>query len=143
MIVVGDQGTILTSANGTTWTARTSNTTQNLSAVLSISPSLTLASGVGGTLLTSVDGGVTWTAQQTNTTAWIGGLDYAANSVGFVAVADSAVLITSPDGISWTSRQTHTGNWLSGIAHMGSAAPVFVAVGGQGTVLVSTASTSP
>src|SRR5690606_20008532 len=54
-VVVGDGGTILTSTNDTTWTSRTSGTTQHLRGV-AYGDGLYVAVGLSGTILTSPDG---------------------------------------------------------------------------------------
>jgi photosystem II stability/assembly factor-like uncharacterized protein len=61
--VVGDAGTILTSADtGVVWTARTSGTTENLFGVACPSTSRCVAVGRAGSMLWSENGGVTWTS---------------------------------------------------------------------------------
>lgn len=58
VVAVGDTGKIASSLNGTTWTARTSGTTQNLMSVKWFKNKF-YAVGFNGTILTSSDG-VTW-----------------------------------------------------------------------------------
>lgn len=61
-IAVGDNGTIVTSTNGTTWTVRTSTTTNNLNSVAYNSTSNEfIVVGDNNTILTSANG-TTWTA---------------------------------------------------------------------------------
>ena len=55
-LAVGASGTILTSADGTCWTAQTSGTTNNLRA-FAIKPStIGVVVGYSGTILTTTDG---------------------------------------------------------------------------------------
>ena len=55
-IAVGASGTLLTSSNGTTWTAQTSGTSNYLRAVAYDGSSTLVAVGYSGTILTSSDG---------------------------------------------------------------------------------------
>jgi len=64
--VVGNSGTIYTSSDGTTWTSRTSGTTNNLYGV-TYANSTFLTVGQSGTILTSSDG-TTWTSRTSGTT---------------------------------------------------------------------------
>ncbi len=64
-VVVGNNGTIQTSADGVTWTSRTSGTASNLSKVYFVNSKFFVI-GFNRTLLTS-DDGITWTAITFNT----------------------------------------------------------------------------
>jgi hypothetical protein len=78
-VAVGAAGTIITSPNGTTWTLRTSGTTQNLNSVMfSTRDNLWYAAGNGGVLLYSPDA-ITWTAVQNSGTASILGTTLQSN----------------------------------------------------------------
>jgi fibronectin type 3 domain-containing protein len=65
-VTVGNSGTILTSSDGTTWTSRTSGTTNNLYGV-TYGNSTFVTVGDSGTILTSSDG-TTWTSRTSGTT---------------------------------------------------------------------------
>ena len=54
-VAVGDNGTILTSSDGTTWTSRTSGTTEKLRGGAYGNSTLVVV-GASGTILTSSDG---------------------------------------------------------------------------------------
>jgi len=101
-VTVGDNGVILTSSDGISWTKRTSGTTKNLYGV-TYGNSTFVTVGDNGTILTSSDG-TTWTNKRTSsgTTKNLYGVTYG-NST-FVTVGDNGVIITSSDGISWTKR---------------------------------------
>lgn len=109
-IAVGAGGLIATSPtgaiNGTSWTSRTSGTTQDLTAI-AFSPNIIVAvCGGGSTVLTSTDG-VAWTSRvsplfQANSVVWNGSLFLA------TGVQGSNQVITSSDGITWTSRTTQS-----------------------------------
>ncbi len=70
-VVVGDNGTIITSTDLNTWTAATSGTTQTLRRVTA--GNQLVAVGSAGTVLLSTDG-LTWTAGNSGTTGDIRGL---------------------------------------------------------------------
>ena len=63
-VTVGDNGIILTSSNGISWTKRTSGTTKNLYGV-TYGNSTFVTVGDNGTILTSSDG-TTWTNKRTS-----------------------------------------------------------------------------
>ncbi len=130
LCAVGDLGTILTSPDGVTWTARTSGTTQILYGV-AWSGSLFCAVGGSGTILTSPDG-VTWTARTSGTTQTLYGVVWSGSL--FCAVGGSGTILTSLDGVIWTARTSGTTQILYGVAWSGS---LFCAVGGSGTILTS------
>ena len=92
LVAVGGGGTILTSTNGTLWTARASGTTETLHSV-SFGDGGFVAVGTAGTgpngslFLTSPDG-ITWTRRQNPATTPLFSVTYALGS--FVAVGDRA-----------------------------------------------------
>jgi photosystem II stability/assembly factor-like uncharacterized protein len=81
-VAVGDNGTILTSTDGVSWTRRTSPTTQGLYSV-TYGNGLFVAVGNNGTILTSTDG-VNWTQRTSGTSNDLYGVTYG-NGI-FVAV---------------------------------------------------------
>lgn len=60
-MAVGDNGLILTSADGTTWQQRTSGTSIIISGVV-YANNIFVAVGFGDTILTSLDG-ISWTSR--------------------------------------------------------------------------------
>lgn len=96
-VAAGAEGTLLTSADGLSWTRQTSSTTKTLYDV-AFSGTLFVATGLDGTLLTSPDG-VAWTTRFT-------GISYALNSVVWNGTAFTALGngpgLTSTDGVTWT-----------------------------------------
>ena len=141
---VGGGGKIATSADGISWTQRTTNTTADLRGI-TFGNGLFVASGGGGTLLTSTNG-VSWAMKKIFTTS-----DYiwtiAFGNGVFVAGTNSNRLATSTDGVTWTQRTSPIGN----IAHTAIAygSGVFVATDYVGPTATSadgvtwTARTSP
>ncbi|HET9553899.1 MAG TPA: Ig-like domain-containing protein, partial [Anaeromyxobacteraceae bacterium] len=133
-VAVGTGGTILTSPDGTTWTARTSNDSRALYAV-ACSASRILAvgnSGTSGAAASSTDG-VTWMAEPSPAPGGTGSVwAIAWNGTTFVAGGDSysigdpsapwpnyGLLGLTADGSSWTATST-LGDSVRGIAWSGS-----------------------
>ena len=73
-VAVGDNGTILTSSDGTTWTSRTSGTTEYLRGGAYGNSTLVVV-GASGTILTSSDG-TTWTSRTSGTSNLLGNVTY-------------------------------------------------------------------
>jgi hypothetical protein len=132
-VAVGSSGTILTSQDGTTWTAQASGTTAALRDV--VQGILLVAVGDSGTILTSPDG-TAWTPRASTTSADLRG---AANLLPYiVVVGSSGTILTSLDGIVWDAATSPTGQDLCGVTKgaVGSQ-PLFMAVGKAGTILTS------
>jgi hypothetical protein len=123
-VAVGQNGTILTSADGSDWGIRTSNTTRTLASV-AWHDSQFVAAGEDGTVLTSADG-VAWTKRSAGTNAFLNSL--AGSGAGLVAVGDGGAILTSIDAVTWTARNSTTTDNLHAVAWNGS---LFVAVGGS------------
>ena len=90
-VVVGYNGTILTSPNGTTWTSVTGNTSSDLLGV-TYANDLWVAVGYDGTILTSPNG-TTWTPRASSTTSYLLGVTYA-NDL-WVAVGYDGTIVTA------------------------------------------------
>ena len=110
-IAVGENGTIVTSSDGTIWTKQSSGITEILYGAVS-SPSWLVAVGSGGTILTSDDGGTTWSQQASGTpytlrsVAWTG--------AEFVAIGNNGTAVRSTDGPNWTLQATPYADVLFG-----------------------------
>ena len=139
---VGDDGTILTTANGgTTWTSQTGPTglTANLRAVAFPSASVGFAVGDDGTILTTANGGTTWTSQTgpTGLTANLRAVAFPSASVGFAVGDDGTILTTANGGTTWTSQTGPTGLTANLRAVAFPSASVGFAVGDDGTILTT------
>ena len=151
-VAVGNSGTILTSSDGTTWTSRTSGTTNNLYGV-TYGNSTFVTVGQSGTILTSTDG-TTWTSRTSGTSNSLSGVTYgngsfvtvgysisssststSDNSTPTITTVKSTTTLTSSDGVTWTLRDSGTSNELRGSITYGNG--LFVTVGWEGTILTS------
>jgi len=130
-LLTGDNGTVLTSPDGTNWTKRTTPTGALLSSVAA-SPDTIVAAGDDGTIITSPDG-ANWSLQNSHTTNWLYRVRYLAGQ--FIIVGQNGVILTSDDGTNWVSRASGTTRWLNDWTWIGGT---YFAVGTQGTVLTST-----
>ncbi len=136
-VAVGQAGSIFSSSDALTWTARTSNVTANLRTVVFTGPQF-VAVGDGGTIVTSADG-ITWTTQTSGTASNLYGLSLSGSFV--VAVGANGTILTSTDGgTTWTAQTSGTTADLYGVAV--STTSIFVVVGAQGTLLSSTNGTT-
>jgi hypothetical protein len=105
---VMSQHTIVTSTNGSNWTARL--TTSGALSRIAYGNGMFAALGENGAIRTSTNG-INWTSRASGTT---GGLvDVAFGNNRFVAVGESgngdAISVTSPDGITWALGTMVTG----------------------------------
>ena len=133
-IAVGRNGTLLGSSDGSTWAARTSNTTADLNAV-AWSGSAFVVVGNNGTILRSTDG-INWTSyavpgnfQDHYAVAW------SSTANLFVTTGKGTAIFTSPDGITWTLRSSPTSLSMFGVA--AGSGTTFAAVGQSGNTLSS------
>jgi photosystem II stability/assembly factor-like uncharacterized protein len=139
-VAVGDNGTIYTSLNGTTWLRRNvvaaANTffysvTQNSSLIVAVGIGYNSSGSSSAEIWTSPTG-IAWTRRT------VPGL-YGVTSVvwtgsNFVAVTEGGTALTSPDGITWKTQDTGITQALKSIAWDGTQV---LAVGTSGLVLSS------
>ena len=130
-VLSGDWGSVFTSADGSSWTARATPTTNFLSGV---APGLGnwIAVGKNGTLLRSGPDAVSWGIVPLGTTNWL----YRARHVGgqFVVVGQNGALYTSEDGTNWAARASGTTRWLNDVTFLDGT---WFVVGTQGLLLSS------
>ena len=125
-----ERGTILSSPDGVTWTARASGTDRWLLAV-DWAPGLFVAVGDGGTILVSPDG-ISWSPRSSGTTQRLNSVKRSPST--WLAVGEAGTARSSPNGSDWTLRATGDSGWLRGIA-WGSGP--FVVTGHDGTILTA------
>lgn len=126
LVTVGDNGAILSSTNGQTWTHRTSGTTNWLVSV-TYGGGQYVAVGDNGTVLLSSDGATWQNVAQSATSQRLNGVIYAAGQ--YVAVGEGGAIINSPDGRSWTARNSGVTGWLHGLAYVSPVSYLVSSVG--------------
>jgi hypothetical protein len=99
-VVVGERGTILYSADGNTWTAATSNTTQTLRGVSSDASGQWVAAGQSGTIVASTDA-QTWGETVSGNADALWGTAFAGGQ--WIVSGGMGRIVTSPNGTDWTS----------------------------------------
>lgn len=141
-VAVGNNGTILTSSDGTTWTQQPlpySPPSLNTVMLSGVAYGGNIFVAVGDkTILTSSDG-VNWTPINYVTysgnssyyiQSWLTSVTYCNNT--FVVLGKSGTIITSSDGVNWTQQDVNSSNQVNGVAAGNNN---LVAVGNSGTVL--------
>ena len=110
-MAVGDNGTILTSPDGTTWAKRNSGTSEEFLGV-AYGNGIFLTIGLNGNILISPDG-TTWTEGSYENSYSYGFFKAATYGNGlFVTVSKNGAIQTSPDGTTWTQRTSGISGWL-------------------------------
>lgn len=137
-VVTLDNGHVLTSRHGDTWTDQGDVTGAGAALnCVAYGDELFVAAGANGTVLRS-DDGVDWTSATSGfglddimSVLWTGTL--------WVAVGEGGRIHTSPDAISWTSRANPIAGTIRGITWNGytDASKVLVAVGDGGEIIDS------
>jgi photosystem II stability/assembly factor-like uncharacterized protein len=107
-IIVGDNGTILRSTDGSTWTKISSGGNTQLRNITMPSSSMIIAYGDNGVVLTSADYGLTWTQRTTGSSERIHGLSYVSATSKYLLAGRNGLLMTSPDAITWTAKNPGT-----------------------------------
>lgn len=121
---VGANGTIVTTADGTTWTLQNSGTGVTLRGVDCLSDTLVWAcggDGAEGVVRLTTDGGLNWSAQTTNTTETLRDIDFSDSGAwgsGW-AVGDSGTILHTTDfGDHWAAQSAGTSASLQGVQAM-------------------------
>lgn len=126
-------GTINTSPDGITWTARTSNIASQINHFAS-SGSLVVAVGNAGVISSSPDG-VTWTARTTQTANALSGVAYLSGATNPWVAQGVSSLMTSTNGTTWVT-QNNASLSRSQITYSPSAG-LYLMVGGGGLMATS------
>lgn len=140
-VAVGGSGAVVTSANGTSWTAQTSGVTIGLNGITK-GGTLSLyvavgSSGGGGGAATSPDG-ITWTDRSASAGSNILRSVAAAPSI-VIAVGFSGAIMASTNGTGWGADTSNTTETLNSVIWSGT---IFVAVGSGGTIRTRTTGNS-
>ncbi len=143
-VAVGDQGTILSSVDGVTWSVHSLEFDQMFT-VVKYCGSRFVAVGSGGSVAISTDG-LKWvivtSADGASAHSQTSGVDMALSDVAFlngqfVAVGDCGTVLRSTDGLSWSGQ-----SWTSGITTQIRSVTygdgLYVGVGLDGTTIAST-----
>jgi len=146
-IALGTDGSIVTSADGNTWTSAApipNNSTRmnGLAFGLASGSTAYVAVGDGGKIFTSTDL-TAWTPATSNTPNDLYSVSFPKDT--FVATGAGGALLTSPDGSTWTVRTSNTPNALRGTAFgtgLTAAGASYVVVGDAGTILTSSDGTT-
>lgn len=133
IIAVGDNGTIIKSANGTTWTEKVSGVTTTLRAVHASDSTHIYAVGDNGTILFSADG-TTWTPMTSGTMNDLYGVWACDTTHVWVVGRGGTILFWN--GTTWTAMNSGTGYDLFAVDGV-DATHVYVA-GEVGTILLLT-----
>lgn len=112
-VACGEQGTILTSLDGATWTKRASGFPTRWLVGVGYGAGTWVVVGEAGLILTSSDG-VGWVPRNSTGTR-VNAVGYA-NGL-FLAVDDAGDRWVSPNGVDWSFGQTSRGGWLRGLTY--------------------------
>jgi hypothetical protein len=130
--LVGGNGTLLRSPDGTNWSKLVSGTTNYLSGISAYTNHLMVLTGDDGVVLTSPDG-LNWSSQFSGTTNWLYRLRCVNGTL--LAMGENGVLLTSTNGTNWLAVHSGVTNWLNDAIMVSNTCFV---VGNQGVVLAST-----
>ena len=143
-VAVGSSGTILTSSDGTTWTSRTSGTSESLIEI-TYGNGTYVAVGTSGTILTSMDG-ITWTTAASGLTnngmtVGLSGVTYGNNTYVAVGSANygNGAVFTSTNGSDWSFRNSGSSASFFDVTYANS---IFTASGHGGSIIYSSDATT-
>ena len=124
-VAVGYSGTVITApaADLSTWTPRTSGTTQTLWQVSykNTSPNKFVAVGASGAVITSPDG-LAWTVQASGISQTLMTVGYGNGlfvTSGSNSSGDAGHIWTSPDGVAWTEQTSPAYEWFKDVLYAG------------------------
>jgi len=126
LVACGDQGKILISGNGTSWTNVASGVNTGLLRLHGFNGRL-LVVGENGTLLTSSNA-TSWTSVTSGVTNWLNDAIMVSNTC--YVVGNQGVVLTSTNFVNWTSIGTITTESLDGVA-MQNGQLIVVGYGGM------------
>ena len=130
IVVVGDNGTILTSLNGIGWTVRSSGVTTDLKSIAH-NDDWMVAVGENGTILRSNDR-INWVLDSSVTSETLNKIKLLNDALW--AVGENGTILKSLNGTSWTTLVSNTTGELNDIAYGNGR---YVAVGRTGSTCTS------
>jgi hypothetical protein len=130
LVVVGEEGMVLTSEDGIRWTRRVSGTDHSLNAVTWGDRGF-VAVGEGGCILLSKDG-INWASAKSPSEAGL--QDCTWDGRQYAAVGSDGTVLLSRDGMKWQRVRLVTGESLFGVKWLGNQ---YIATAGDFTVLQS------
>jgi hypothetical protein len=131
-VIVSDNGSILTSRDGDSWTIQLSKASYNIYGIAYGKDefiAVAVENSASVVVLTSQDG-ISWTKTPSN----IGSPVVAYGNGTFVAVGGAGLIMTSKDGVAWSTTTSGTTSDLYALTYTGN---MFVAVGDNGIILTS------
>ena len=146
----GDRGRIMKTTNsGTTWSIKTSGTTQRLNSISSVptDSSKVMAAGDNGTILNTVNGGRTWSAQTSGTSENLKRIQFVDANISYAVGDGGSILKTQNGGTNWSIMKSGFSALSSGVSNTLSATAfadtnIGWAVGTTGTLLKTTDGTT-
>jgi hypothetical protein len=128
LVAVGKGGTILTSADGSSWVAQASGTGDWIYRVRYLGNQL-IALGQNGMILAS-DDGAGWVRRNSGTTAWLTDVQWVDGT--YFIVGSQGTVLQSADGVSWMPVGTITGKSFYSATQLDGR---LVTVGTEGAIL--------
>jgi photosystem II stability/assembly factor-like uncharacterized protein len=144
-VALGENGSVLTSADGVNWVVNVPITAAGAPVTgmngIAFGPGIFVAVGNGGQLFTSNNLAASWVKGNSNTTEDL--TSVVLLNGGLFATGTKGTLLVSPDGgTTWNPQATGLGTTLRAVTFMPNAPPPnsvsFVAVGDAGSVVTST-----
>jgi photosystem II stability/assembly factor-like uncharacterized protein len=114
-IVSGDDGELLTTADGLTWTDKSSGERTALLDSAFVGGGKGWAVGFNGTVLRTTNGGEKWTAKTASTSKHLVAVDFVTSTRGWVAGRSGTIMATTNGGSSWKRQKVPTKLDLNGI----------------------------
>ncbi|MDQ3021482.1 MAG: YCF48-related protein [Bacteroidota bacterium] len=106
---VGTFGTIIKTTNGgINWTAKNSNTTQDLSEVFFINTNTGIVAGKSGIILKTTDAGESWLVKNSNVSVYLHDIYFPSCNTGYVVGLNGAILKTTDMGDNWIQLTSGT-----------------------------------
>ena len=142
-MAVGENGTIITSSDGVSWTTNNSGVADYLLSVVFAHGIFVAVGGDYGltsTILTSTNG-IDWQSQNSGITFTLQNVSYGNGTFVAVTASSIPIILTSLDGAVWNQWTADIADWP--ICYIAYGDSTFVAAGSMGGILQSASTTSP